>query len=320
MVLREAVAGLLIALPFGIGVASGEPVETPRPEFRFTDPAVVESSGLALVDGLVVTVNDSGDEARVFAVDPATGETVGVTRWNAEPRDIEALAPGGDGTVWVGDIGDNAADRDTISVVRVPVGRGQQTVQAPSYELRYPGAASDAEALLVHPGTGRLYIVTKGVFGGVVYAAPASLSADAVNQLRQVGRVMPIVTDGAFLPDGEQVVLRDYGRAVVYDVPSFEAVAEVVLPEQQQGEGIAATSQDRVLVSSEGQRAPVYDVALPATAEASEEPMPTPSMRSREGQELPQEPPGPRDPAPWLLGVGLAVVALLVLVRALRPR
>lgn len=321
MVLREAVAAGLIALPFGIGVAASEPVESPRPEFRFTDPAVVESSGLALVDGLVVTVNDSGDEARVFAVDPATGETVGVTRWSAEPSDIEALAPAGDGTVWVGDIGDNAADRDTISVARVPVGRGQLTVEAPTYELRYPRAPSDAEALLVHPGTGRLYVVTKGVFGGVVYAAPVSLSTEVANPLRQVGRAMPLVTDGAFLPDGEQVVLRDYGRAVVYDFPSFEAVAEVVLPEQQQGEGIAATAQDQVLISSEGQRAPVYDVTLPAGADPSEEePTATTSTHSREGQELPQQPPVPRDPTQWLLGVGLAVVALLVLIRALRPR
>ena len=39
-----------------------------------------------------------------------------MTRWGAEPEDIEALAPGDDGTVWVGDIGDNTADRDTISV------------------------------------------------------------------------------------------------------------------------------------------------------------------------------------------------------------
>lgn len=318
MALREALTAVVIALPFGVGAASVEPVETPRPDFRFTDPAIVESSGLALVDGLVVTVNDSGDEARVFAVDPATGETVGVTRWGAEPTDIEALAPGGDGTVWVGDIGDNSAARDTITVTRVPVGRGQLTSDPPTYELRYPRGPSDAEALLAHPGSGRLYVVTKGVFGAVVHAAPAGLSSDAVNPLRQVGRAMPLVTDGAFLPDGEHVVLRDYGRAVVYDFPSFEAVAEVPLPEQQQGEGIAAVGADHVLVSSEGQRSPVYDVALPVLE--PEEPSPTPTLRSREGQELPQEPPGDRDPSQWLLGVGLAAVALLVLVRALRPR
>lgn len=316
--LREALAGLVIALPFGAGIAVGAAAEQPRPEFRFTDPAIVESSGLAVIDGLVVTVNDSGDEARVFTVDPATGDTVGVTRWGTEPTDIEALAPGQDGTVWVGDIGDNSASRDTITVTRVPVGSGDRTVEATTYELRYPDGASDAEALLAHPGNGRLYVVTKGVFGAVVYAAPLRLSAAAVNPLRKVGRAMPIVTDGAFLPEGDRVVLRDYGRAVVYDVPAFEAVAEVRLPAQQQGEGIAVTADGHALVSSEGQRAPVHDVALPTPP--VEVPSDPPSSLSREGEELPQQEPQDRDPIPWLLGVGLAAVALVVLVRSLRPR
>src|ERR687893_207498 len=43
--------------------------------FVFQDPAIVESSGLAVVDGRVVTTNDSGDTGRVFTVDPRSGET-----------------------------------------------------------------------------------------------------------------------------------------------------------------------------------------------------------------------------------------------------
>ena len=327
MAWREALTSLVVGLPFGAGLATGVAAADAQPVFRFADPAIVESSGLAFVDDLVVTVNDSGDEARVFAVDPTTGQTVGLTRWgDGEPEDIEALAPGGDGTVWVGDIGDNTADRDTISLTRVPIGSGERTVDPPAYRLRYPGGASDAEGLLAHPETGRLYVVTKGVFGAVVYAAPVELRSDAVNRLRQVGRAMPVVTDGAFLPDGDHVVLRDYRRAVVYDFPSFEAVGEVPLPEQRQGEGIAVADDGRVLVSSEGPRAAVHDVRLPAEAPVSaptdasaETPAEGPTVRSREGSELPEEPPGDRDIGQWLLGTGLAVVALLVLIRALRP-
>lgn len=323
MDLRRGWVSLLVAVPFAAAVVTGlgAGADQPRPAFRFADPAIVESSGLAVVDGLVVTVNDSGDEARVFTIDPATGETVGVTRWNAEATDIEALAPGGDGSVWVGDIGDNARARDTITVTRVPVGVGDRTVDATAYRLRYPDGASDAEALLVHPETGRLYVVTKGVFGGVVHAAPTRLREDRVNLLRPVARTMSIVTDGAFLPDGEHVVLRDYSRAVVYDTDSWESVGEVTLPEQRQGEGIATAGAGRILVSSEGQNAPVYDVALPAlpsTDQAAPDEQPT--LRSREGEELPEEPPRDRDAGPWLIGVGVGVVALVVLLRALRPR
>ena len=319
----KVLASLLVALPFGAAVATGvvAGADQPRPAFRFADPAIVESSGLAVVDDLVVTVNDSGDEARVFSIDPASGETVGVTRWNAEAIDIEGIAPGADGSVWVGDIGDNAAARDTITVTRVPVGVGDRTVDATTYRLRYPDGASDAEALLAHPETGRLYVVTKGVFGGVVHVAPARLREDQVNLLRPVARTMSIVTDGAFLPDGDHVVLRDYSRAVVYETTAWESVGEVALPEQRQGEGIAAAGAGRILVSSEGQHAPVYDVALPPVASTDRAtPDEQPTLRSREGQELPEEAPRDRDAGPWLIGVGVAVVAVVVLLRALRPR
>ena len=55
--------------------------------------------------------------------------------------------------------------------------------------------------------------------------------------------MLPIATDGAFFPDGRHLVVRDYGRAVVYAFPVLEAVAEVDLPEQQQGEGIAVDAR-----------------------------------------------------------------------------
>ena len=105
----------------------------------FEDPAIVESSGLVVVDGLFVTTNDSGDSGRVFTVDPATGETVGVTHWSDDPVDVEALAPAGGGEVWVGDIGDNRAERASISVVRVPVGRGEPRRRRHVVRARFPG-------------------------------------------------------------------------------------------------------------------------------------------------------------------------------------
>ena len=134
---------------------------------RFEDPEIVESSGLAVDDGLLVTTNDSGDSGRVFTVDPATGETVGVTQWSADPVDVEALAPAGGGEVWVGDIGDNRAERPSVSVARVPVGRGNRDVDVPSYELVFPEGPRDAESLLADPATNQLYVISKGVFGGI---------------------------------------------------------------------------------------------------------------------------------------------------------
>ena len=315
--MREALVALLVALPFGAGVATGTGEDDGQPLFRFEDPAIVESSGLALADGLVVTVNDSGDEARVFVVDPATGRTVGTTRWEGGAEDVEAVAPGGGRTVWVGDIGDNGADRDTVSVIRVPVGALDQTVRGERFTLRYADGPADAEALLVHPTTGRLVVVTKGVLGGELYEAPRTLVAGAPQRLQPRGPVMPVVTDGAFLPDGDHLVLRDYARAVVYAWPSLEQVADVALPQQRQGESLAVTDEDTLLVGTEGLRSPVHEVALPALDEAG--PTAAPSTFSREGREIPEDPDAPRDPWPWLVGPLVAVVSLVVLFFALRP-
>lgn len=315
--MREALVALLVALPFGAGVATGTGEDDGQPLFRFEDPAIVESSGLALADGLVVTVNDSGDEARAFVVDPATGRTVGTTRWEGGAEDVEAVAPGGGRTVWVGDIGDNGADRDTVSVIRVPVGALDQTVRGERFTLRYADGPADAEALLVHPTTGRLVVVTKGVLGGELYEAPRTLVAGAPQRLQPRGPVMPVVTDGAFLPDGDHLVLRDYARAVVYAWPSLEQVADVALPQQRQGESLAVTDEDTLLVGTEGLRSPVHEVALPALDEA--DPTAAPSTFSREGREIPEDPDAPRDPWPWLVGPLVAVVSLVVLFFALRP-
>lgn len=317
--LREALTLLALA-PLSVAAAGN-----PEPDFRFQDPAIVESSGLALVDGLVVTVNDSGDEPRVFTVDPATGQTVGVTRWAGEATDVEALAPAGDGEVWVADIGDNDAERDTVTALRVPVGPGDRDVEVPAYRLRYPDGPRDAEALLAHPGTGRLLVVSKGLLGGEAYLAPRTLAADRVNRLRPLGPVMPLVTGGEFFPDGRHLVLRDYSRAVVHTWPGLEQVGQLALPRQQQGEAIAVTDDGRFLVSTEGPRSPVHSVA--PTRQLREAMSPRSPTAEPEAAE--PEPPREQDPdtdaeglADWLqwLLVGVLAGALVLLVRALRPR
>ncbi|WP_151083490.1 hypothetical protein [Nocardioides cynanchi] len=319
---RPAWVGLLLAAPFVLGIASASGTPADR-VFTFRDPAIVEASALVVEDGLFLTTNDSGDSGRVFAVAP-DGRTVGVTHWSTDPTDCEALAPAGPGEVWVGDIGDNLAERSTVSITRVPVGRGERTVQPTTYRLAYPDGAHDAETLLRNPVSGRLYLATKGLFGGEVYAVPAQLSATAVNHLHKVGQVLPVATDGSFFPDGRHLVVRDYTSATVYDWPSLREVASFPLPAQRQGEGIAVAADGSVYVSSEGARAPVLRVSLPhdvrrAVAPAGPSPSPSPgsSATSTPGSESSD---ATRSAWPWAVGGLVTLGALLVLVRALRPR
>lgn len=323
-------AGAAVAAPFAIGLAAGAAPDDGRVLLTFLDPEIVESSGLVAAGDRVWTVNDSGDVGRVFTVDTTTGETVGTTYWADGPRDVEALAPAGPGRVWVGDIGDNAGERDSIQVTSVPVGDGDRTVDEETIDLVYPDGARDAEALLVHPTTGRLHVVTKGVFAGEVYAAPPETADDAPNELGLVGQVVGLVTDGAFFPDGRHVVLRTYSRATVYTFPDLESLGSWDLPTQPQGEGIAVTPEGDLLVSTEGQRSEVLSVQVPRRIEqAMAEPTPaaTPSA-STSTSPAPEDgtvaqdvftPPERRDATPWLVGGVLGILALGVLWRSLRP-
>jgi hypothetical protein len=324
--MRERVALGAVTLPFLLGTAAATPADEGQVVFRFEDPAIVEASGLVVQDGLFLTTNDSGDTGRVFAVDPDTGRTSGVTSWSSEPQDVEALAPASPGEVWVGDIGDNLEERDSFRVTRIPVGAGDRDTAGTSYDLTYPGGARDAESLLTHPESGRLFVATKEIFGAALFAAPSQLSPDHPNRMKRLGPTLTFATDGAFFPDGRHLIVRNYAQAVVYTFPGLERVAGLALPDQQQGEAIAVSADDRVFVTSEGRHQAVMEVSLrdslrermaPAPGEAVETTTtPTPKPRN----ELPEEAARPsRDPWQWVLGAGLFVVAVVVLLLAVRP-
>lgn len=310
---------LAIGAPFVVGAfVVSNPIRPDLEVFTFTDPEIVESSGLVARDGLAYTVNDSGDTGRVFAVDPETGDTVGTTAFDPDAEDVEALAPAGPREVWVGDIGDNRRQRSEITVTRVPVGQGERTDAGTAVRLIYPGGARDAEALLVHPQTGRLFVVSKGALGGQVYAAPRELDESAPNRLAPRGPVLGMVTDGSFFPDGRHLMLRSYGRAVVYHWPSLEPEADLELPRQRQGEGLAVTEDGEVLLSSEGREAPVLRLPLPDDVQAAleDEPQQSAQPERTSARDVTAE---ARDQElrPYLIGGGilLGVVAVAAAVR-----
>ena len=325
-----------VLTPFLIGLTAAGAHREGREVFRFQDSEIVESSGLVIEADRAYTINDSGDTGRVFTVDVATGETVGVTFWADGPQDVEALAPAGPGHVWVADIGDNTTSRDSIEATRVPVGEGDRTVDEETIDLVYPEAPRDAEALLVHPVTGRLYVATKGFFAGELYAAPPELADDAPNVLGLIGETTGIVTDGAFFPSGEHLILRTYTSAVVYSFPSLEPVGSFDLPSQEQGEGIAAPSTGFVYLSSEGQQAPVLRVPLPReireVLSSTPSAEPSPSSGPSPSASPSVEPTGgatsveditvealDRDAWPWVVSALIFIGVLIVLVRSLRP-
>ncbi|MEV0198653.1 hypothetical protein [Nonomuraea sp. NPDC050691] len=262
--------------------------------FRFKDKRITESSGLALSPthaDVYYTHNDSSAAPVFYAVggDGRTRATFHVS--GAKARDWEAMAASKDpatgrGVLWFADIGDNLDGAwPDVSVYKVmePETLRDATLPAVRYRFRYEDGARNAEGLMVHPVTGRLYVVSKE-FAGSVYAAPAKLRTGRVNVLRKGAAAPLMATDAAYAPDGSSYVVRTYFSATVYR-PNGDMIAKVSMPELDQAESITYTADGRALLTgSEGVSSPVYRVPLPEAAlrgvRASARPSTTPSARA----------------------------------------
>lgn len=201
------------------------------------DKAVNESSGLVASrtsPGNYWTHNDSGNAPVIYAFD-SNGRRRGVWRVvGATSEDWEDMAAGpgpkaNTSYLYIGDIGDNNGTRSEITLWRIPEPvipatdtgsterRPEVTEPAEKIRLRYPDGKHDSEALLIHPKTGRIYVVTKvPLINATVYTADMPSDIRDVITLRRVGEVeLPglaggVVTGGAISPDGTRAALCDY--------------------------------------------------------------------------------------------------------------
>ncbi|MGV9575680.1 WD40 repeat domain-containing protein [Streptomyces sp. NPDC003509] len=240
--------------------------------FTIEDPRITESSGLAasrIHPGVYWTHNDSDDGPYVFAVDSRTGKTVATITMQGvgEPRDVEAISLGPDGNLYVGDIGDNLdGSWDHVWIYRFPEPKrlADATVRATQFDVTYADGARNAEALMVHPVTGRVYIASKNEDGGGLYEGPQKLTTGGNNVFRRVGEV-PWVTDGAFSPDGRNLVLRSYfsARGYAFENGRLGEDRAVSVPLQGQSESVTYTADGSAMMfGSEGERSEVVRVEV----------------------------------------------------------
>jgi hypothetical protein len=230
-------------------------------------PAATELSGLVLSrtqPGVLWTENDSGNPNHVFAGGADGTLRSDVTVTGATNVDWEDIAlgrlPGGGAALLVADIGDNLAQRDSISVYRVPEPRvagkpAIATAPAQRLELRYPDGPRDAEALLVDPTDGALVVVEKSYVGraGVYVAEHPAAGAPVTMRRRALLRlgVGDAVTGGDVSADGSTIALRTYDGVFVWRRRRGETVAaslrrrpcsaRTTLPGEGQGEALALT-------------------------------------------------------------------------------
>ncbi|MFF8999372.1 WD40 repeat domain-containing protein [Streptomyces achromogenes] len=242
--------------------------------FTIKDPRITESSGLAASrqhPGVYWTHNDSDDGPYLYAVDSATGRTVAriTLRGIGSPRDVEAISIGPDNQIYVGDIGDNFGGKwPYVWIYKLPEPKRltDQTVTATQYVVKYADGPRDAESLLVHPRTGRVYIVDKNEEGGHLYEGPATLSTSGANVFHQVAPVDLWATDAAFSPDGGQMAVRGYFGGVYYDWNDgrIKRRGRLDVPFQGQGESVSYSADGtKLMYGSEGAESSVQAADAP---------------------------------------------------------
>ncbi|MGP4005291.1 WD40 repeat domain-containing protein [Streptomyces sp. 4N124] len=271
-------AGVLLVGVFALPASAADGDET----FSISDPRITESSGLAASrqhPGIYWTHNDQDDGAYLYAVDSGTGKTVArITMTGVgTPRDVEAIAIGPDNQIWVGDIGDNdGVTWPYVWIYQLPEPKNltDQTVRATQYVVKYSNGSRDAESMVVHPKTGRVYIIDKQEDGGHLYEGPAKLSASGSNVFKPAAAVDLWATDAAFSPDGKQLAVRGYFGGISYDWNDgkIKRQGRISVPIGQ-GESVSySVDGTKLMLGSEGANSEVEARDAPDRADESESP------------------------------------------------
>lgn len=234
-------------------------VETPR-ELRETSAAVITAEQ----PGILFTINDSGHDPLLFAMD-TTGTHRGTWRIEgARNQDWEAAASGPCGRsqtiepastscLYVGDVGDNAAARRTRVIYRVHEPRlGEHivhdTLAADRLEFRYEDRPHDVEAMYATRDAAIVLITKRRLLDTAGQPRPALVfrippeawehpDSLAVAQLIDSLPIVPgsapgrLITDASLAHDGRWLAVRTYAQVYVFAVDSITGrVRQRILP------------------------------------------------------------------------------------------
>jgi hypothetical protein len=256
---------------------------------------LVENSAAAMSvhqPGVVFTINDSGNDALLFAID-TTGADRGVWRVSGVANgDWEATSIGPcdaqrpSGCVYIGDTGENTGPNPSRAIYRVvePTADGTRgSVQPEVVRYTYPDQRHDVEAMYVAPNGDIVLITKRPLLGGgnrlrsaLVFRILASawgtsgrVVADFVDSLPIVPGSIPfrLITDASLAPDGHHLAVRTYAQVFIFATDSVtgavnHAIAPIVCDlaplGEAQGEGVTwVNNRGRLAFTSEGRKAPL---------------------------------------------------------------
>lgn len=236
-------------------------------------PAEVrESSGLAASlrsPGTFWTHNDRGNDPELFAVDGSGRllQRVSVAAPATDWEDIETGPCDEGDCIYIGDIGDNDAERSVITIYRLqePLADVSRVSALVVLHARYPDGPHDAESLIVLP-SGDLYVITKGRREEIsLYRYPAPQRPDVLVELERVRVLFPEpedsddrVTAATSTRDGRRIAVRTPRSLYFFmtdDLTAGKALRRETISlatlKEPQGEGLAITDTGMVWLTSE---------------------------------------------------------------------
>lgn len=313
--MRRAIAAVVAAVFLSALVTAPASAADVTRVCAFGDARFTEISGMTYSlrhPGVIWLHNDSGDGPYVYAVDLATCQTLArITISGIDARDVEAIAVGRDRQgrplLWVGDLGDNLDSWPEVHIYRFTEPRKlvDQVVDPRVYRVTYRDRPHNAETLLADPNSMQLWIVTKQLAHGRLYALPKRLSESKLNVATAVRKVGGLVTDGSVSPDGSRYVLRNYVDAELFaGVPPGKQGERIDLPVQPQGEAVTWTRDGQALLVASERDNRLLRVELPTSRQTA-----TPSATVAAA-------PATSSPAPASLPVGEQAGTRLLLVGA----
>ena len=327
---------LAFAPGFGLVVtafADGEP----KPAARYSEPVkigLLEDKRLTEVSGIVPVTglercywvhNDSGDKPRILAIRESGDVIADVAVRGCAATDWEDIAKGpgpkkpGEAKapvcIFIADTGNNDKSRRQLVVWRfrepelpkaltAPAGKIREalidTEPAARLRFRYPGETKDCEAMVVHPETGSVYFLTKGIFGGSVFRIEGAVEGleekvQTADEVCSMGRTMMTAAD--LSADAKRLVVRTYLEVQLYLLPEGKPFEEIFaqpkidLPRsllEVQGESICFDTDGSVVTVSEAKPKVIHRIspagispggASPSGAEGKSKASPPPKAK-----------------------------------------
>ena len=227
---------------------------------ELTDKKLSEVSGLAASSvnpGYLWTHNDSGNPAVVYLVNEELEIKLACTLAGIKNRDWEdmAVGPGPDDNrsyLYVADIGDNTAKHAIKYIYRFeePI-LDENTTQITitkfdKIAFRLEDGKKDTEAIMVHPKTKDIYVVSKREKPVHLYRLKYPISTEDTIEADRISSIpLTQIVSADFSPDGKEILMKDYDHIYYWNTrgkPVADALGNKpqLLPytEEPQGEAI----------------------------------------------------------------------------------